>query len=68
MANVFINAKSVKVFLGTVIEAMPYLRASKSYFKDQIVGKKCGRTYSFYLPEIKPEVCNHLIKKTLFYK
>lgn len=51
MANVFINAKSVKVFLGTVIEAMPYLRASKSYFKDQIVGKKCGRTYSFYLPD-----------------
>lgn len=51
MANVFINSKSVKVFLGTVIDAMPYMRASKSYFKDQIVGKKAGRTYSFYLPD-----------------
>lgn len=49
MANKFINSKWAKVYLANVIDAMPYVKASKSYFADQMKGKKCGKTYSFVL-------------------
>lgn len=49
MANKFINSKWAKVYLANLIDAMPYIKASKSYFADQMKGKKCGKTYSFVL-------------------
>ncbi len=49
MANKFINSKWAKVYLANLIDAMPYVKASKSYFADQMKGKKCGKTYSFVL-------------------
>lgn len=49
MANQFINSKWAKVYLANLIDAMPYVKASKSYFADQMKGKKCGKTYSFVL-------------------
>lgn len=49
MANQLINSKWAKVYLANLIDAMPYVKASKSYFADQMKGKKCGKTYSFVL-------------------
>lgn len=51
MANKFINSKWAKVYLANVIDSMPYVKASKSYFADQMKGKKCGKTYSFVLKD-----------------
>lgn len=48
MASKFINGKSVQVFLGEIIKAMPYLAASKKHFADQIQGKKNGKDGSNY--------------------
>lgn len=48
MAEKFINGKSVQVFLGEIIKAMPYLAASKKHFADQIVGKKNGKDGANY--------------------
>lgn len=49
MAQNFVNSKWAKVYLADVIDSMPYVKASKSYFASQMKGKKVGKTYSFVL-------------------
>ena len=49
MANSFINGKKIKIFAAAVKNACPYLEASKSYFSDDIEGKKNGQTYYTYI-------------------
>lgn len=49
MSHSFTNSKFLKVFLADVIDAMPYLKASKSHFASEIKGKKAGKSYYFSL-------------------
>lgn len=49
MSHAFTNSKWVKIFLAQVIDAMPYLKASKSHFASEMKGKKCGKDYYFSL-------------------
>lgn len=49
MAHSFTNSKFLKVFLADVIDAMPYLKDSKSHFASEMKGKKAGKTYYFSL-------------------
>ncbi len=49
MAHQFTNSKWLKVFLADLIDAMPYLKASKSHFAAEMKGKKSGRDYFFSL-------------------
>lgn len=49
MAHQFTNSKWLKVFLADIIDAMPYLKASKSHFAAEMKGKKTGRDYFFSL-------------------
>lgn len=49
MAHQFTHAKWLKVFLADLIDAMPYLKASKSHFASEMKGKKADRDYFFSL-------------------
>lgn len=49
MAHSFTNSKFLKVFLADVIDAMPYLKDSKSHFASEMKGKKAGKSYYFSL-------------------
>lgn len=46
--NGFINGKAVQLYIGRMIQSMPYLRASKPHFNDQIAGKKNGQDGTSY--------------------
>lgn len=43
--------RKVKYFAAAVNDALPYIKASRSYLADQLSGKKFGQTYFFYLPD-----------------
>lgn len=43
--------RKVKYFAAAVSDALPYIKASRSYLADQLSGKKYGQTYFFYLPD-----------------
>lgn len=43
--------RKVKYFAAAVSDALPYIKASRSYLADQLSGKKFGQTYFFYLPD-----------------
>ena len=50
MPNAFVNSDYLKVFIADLIDAMPYLKASKSHFTaSDIKGKKPGEVYNFGL-------------------
>ena len=49
MSHSFTNSKFLKVFLADIIDAMPYLKDSKSHFAAEIKGKKAGKSYYFSL-------------------
>jgi hypothetical protein len=41
----------LKYFAAAVLDSLPYIRLSRSYFKDDVKGKKAGMTYKFYVPD-----------------
>lgn len=43
--------RKVQYFAASVSDALPYIKASRSYLADQLSGKKFGQTYFFYLPD-----------------
>lgn len=43
--------RKVKYFAAAVDDALPYVKASRSYLSDQLSGKKMGDTYFFYIPD-----------------
>ena len=43
--------RKVKYFAAAVNDALPYIKASRSYLADQLSGKKYGQVYFFYLPD-----------------
>jgi len=50
MPNAFVKSDYLKVFVADLIDAMPYLKASKSHFTaSDIKGKKPGEVYNFGL-------------------
>lgn len=49
MANSFVNSKQVKLFLAKLIDAAPYIKASKAHFAGQFKGKKAGKNGSNYV-------------------
>ena len=50
MPNAFVKSDYLKVFIADLIDAMPYLKASKSHFTaSDIKGKKPGEVYNFGL-------------------
>ena len=50
MPNAFVESDYLKVFIADLIDAMPYLKASKSHFTaSDIKGKKPGEVYNFGL-------------------
>lgn len=49
MANKFVNSKQVKLFLAELLDAAPYLKASKAWFAGQWKGKKAGKNGSNYV-------------------
>ena len=50
MPNAFVESDYLKVFIADLIDAMPYLKASKSHFTaSEIKGKKPGEVYNFGL-------------------
>lgn len=50
MPNSFVKSDYLKVFIADLVDAMPYLKASKSHFTDtDIKGKKPGEVYNFGL-------------------
>lgn len=49
MANSFVNNKQAKLFLAKLIDAAPYLKASKGHFAGSFKGKKLGSNYFLYL-------------------
>ena len=50
MPNAFVTSDYLKVFIADLIDAMPYLKASKSHFTaSDIKGKKPGEVYNFGL-------------------
>ena len=50
MPNAFVKSDYLKVFIADLIDAMPYLKASKSHFTaSEIKGKKPGEVYNFGL-------------------
>lgn len=51
MSNAFVNSKAIKLFAAKMLDAAPYLKASKGYFSGDFKGKKSGRTYTFYLTD-----------------
>lgn len=51
MANSFVNAKALKLFLAKMVDAAPYIRASKGHFKGDLKGKKPGKSYNLYLTD-----------------
>lgn len=51
MANSFVNTKALKLFLAKLIDAAPYIRASKGHFKGDLKGKKPGKSYNLYLTD-----------------
>ena len=49
MANSFVDNSYVKLFIANIIDAMPYLKRSKSHFAGELKGKKGGEVYNFVL-------------------
>ena len=50
MPNSFVNSSYLKMFIANLVDAMPYLKASKSHFTaSEIKGKKPGEVYNFGL-------------------
>jgi len=45
-----VNSK-LKYFAAAILDSLPYIRMAKSYFKDDVKGKKAGMTYRFYVPD-----------------
>jgi len=45
-----VNSK-LKYFAAAILDSVPYIRMAKSYFKDDVKGKKAGMTYRFYVPD-----------------
>ena len=43
--------RKVKYFAAAVDDALPYVKASRSYLSDQLSGKKMGDTYFCYIPD-----------------
>ena len=43
--------RKLKYFAAAVLDAMPYIRLSRSYFKDDVKNKKAGMVYRFYVPD-----------------
>lgn len=52
MANSFSNNKKVKLVTAAVVDAMDYVKASKSYMSQgELEGKKYGMTYKVYIAD-----------------
>lgn len=49
-ANALLN-KKLKLFAAGILDSIPYIRMSRSYFKDDVKGKKAGKEYLFYVPD-----------------
>lgn len=50
--NLSVN-KTTRYFAASVSDKMPYLKANRSYIpKGDLVGKKAGLTYRFYIPDV----------------
>ena len=51
MANSFQTNLKLKYFAAAVLDSLPYIRLSRSYFKDDVKNKKSGMSYRFFVPD-----------------
>jgi hypothetical protein len=49
--NAALQNKKLKLFAAGILDSIPYIRMSRSYFKDDVKNKKAGMSYQFYVPD-----------------